>query len=316
MLKSFLAPLAIILFLLAFPADAQMYIDPGFGAVFKDANGNMTPRLNMGVHNLLFNRVGVYGTLEIVRTPGAKLFKETDERDIAGGIVRINDFLSVYAGTGMVSNGLLSNGFSLKGVRKEAGVEFNIPEANLNIDLGFSTSSGISANIGYIIPFGKSSKKSSTPVSKSPIVQKPAVEPIQKAPVVEEPKKPEPAQQPIVREVEKVEEVTKEPEPETITPVQPKPAPANAVAPAADSENLTPGIYAVNGVFRYRRNAVDELNKMKKAGFTDARIGFKASSGLYYIWLLHSSDDQVIKDYVWKSRDSGRLKTVWLLRVN
>lgn len=315
MIKSIFLPLAFILFLFALPADAQMYIDPGFGAVFKDANGNMTPRLNMGVHNLLFNRLGVYGTLEIVRTPGAKLFKETDERDIAGGIVRINDFLSVYAGTGMVSNGLLSNGFKFKGVRKELGVEFNIPEANLNIDLGFSTSSGISANIGYIIPFGKASKKSSTPVSKPAALQKPPVEPIQKAPVVEEPKKPEPVQKPIVREVEEEDEERPQVS-ENIAPIQPKPAPANVVAPSADSENMTPGIYAVNGVFRYRRNAVEELNILKKLGFPNARIGYRATSGLYYIWLMHSADDQVIKDYVWNTRESGRLKTVWLLRVN
>ena len=295
-------------------ANAQIYVDPGIGAVFKDNTGTMTPRLNMGIHNILFNRLGVYGTIEIARTPGAKLFKETDERDIAGGIFRVNDFLSVYGGAGMISNGLLSNGFKLKGVRKEAGVSFNIPDAHLNIDIGYSNSSGIAANIGYIIPFGKSSKKQ--PAPKQPAVVQPIEKAVTQAPVTE-PKKPEPVvkQEPVKPEPAPVVKQEEPREAIVMNKVEPKPAPAK-VEPAPDSENMTPGIYAVNGVFRYRRNAVEELSELKRNGFSSARIGYRASTGMYYIWLLYSTDDQQIKDYVWKSRESGKLKTVWLLRVN
>jgi len=128
---------------------AQVYLDPGAGT-FISKGGMLSPRLNMGIHRLLLKNIGVYSTLEFGRVAGSTILKGTDERIIVGGLYRISPTISFFGGAGLISGGMFKDGFTLKGVRKELGLDINIPNTSLNLDLGFS-GSGASFNIGYVI---------------------------------------------------------------------------------------------------------------------------------------------------------------------
>jgi len=292
-------------------SSAQVYFDPGIGVVFNDPSGLTTPRLNLGAHNLLFNRVGVFTTVEFPRASSEQLSVNPKVRDVIGGIVQVHNNFSVYAGTGVIKNGFLSNTAKVD-IRKEFGVQFTIPNTSVNIDLGYSSTYGISTNIGYVIPYVKKSKiqnqENQIEIKQNQIVKQVPIPGSKQAEVIV---KSDPLPKPVIR--------TNSLNPETESEVENK-AESNSVKDAKanlgpDSENMTPGVYAVNGVFRYRRNAQIELNKLKNSGITQGRIGYRASTGMYYLWLLYSADEQEVKDYVTYNRDRGKLKTVWLLRV-
>ena len=122
----------------------DMYIDPGVGLFF---NKDFTAfRANMGIHNLIAKRIGFYVTGEVANYNGVRY-----GRDIVGGNIRINKFLGVFGGLGIINQGLLGNEFKLSGVRKEAGVELSLLKNKLNVDLGIS-GSGPSVTVGYMIP--------------------------------------------------------------------------------------------------------------------------------------------------------------------
>jgi len=126
---------------------AQIYIDPGIGAIVKSPT---SPRLNMGIHRIVKNKIGLVGTLEFGRSAGGSVFK-SDERILMGPIFRLSPIFSIYASAGVISNGIFKDGFKLSGMRREIGVEINIPKTNLNLDLGYSRSLGLSFNLGYVI---------------------------------------------------------------------------------------------------------------------------------------------------------------------
>ena len=126
---------------------AQIYIDPGIGAILKSPT---SPRLNMGIHRIFKDRIGIVGTLEFGRSQGGSVFK-SDERILMGPIYRLSPVFSVYASVGLISNGLFRDGFKPLGTRKEIGLDINIPNTNLNLDIGFSAGAGPSFNLGYVI---------------------------------------------------------------------------------------------------------------------------------------------------------------------
>jgi hypothetical protein len=215
----------------------------------------------------------------------------------------------------MFSNGLLSNGFSLTGVRKEAGISFNIPAARLNIDLGYSNTNKLSANVGFVIPFGKSLKNEKGAVQARTAPTSGDAAP-QSQPVPET-IKPDIA----IAEGPEKNSVTNDPaealsEPVDISQIQsPKPQTGTSQS-SQDSENLIPGFYAINGVFRNRQHAVDELARMKGLGFDKSKIGYRPSTGLYYVWISYSKFEQEIKNFVLKNREGSKLMGVWMLRID
>lgn len=318
-----------LLVFISLPLHAQVYIDPGVGAVIKDNTGSMTPRFNIGVHNLLFRRVGIYGTLEFPKSAGSELFKDSDARDIIGGMFRINNHLSLYGGAGVFSNGLIEKDFKLDGVRKEVGLQFNIPKARLSIDLGYSTTAGISTNLGFIIPIGKKSKeeKGSDPKKSnlSPDTQQIVSEDSKKEAIAAQPENKTEIKPKVADEVKRQETVkeVKEAEPVKSGPVSVAASKSTATKGSsttkdntnASGEELAPGNYAVNGVFKSFANAQNEVKLLAKDGFKDAKIGFIAAKNQYYVYLLFSNQEQVIKDFVLKNRENGKLSGVWLLRV-
>lgn len=135
---------------------SQVFIDPGAGVVWNKADGVSRPMVNIGVHNLILKRFGLYGTLELPSPTGDNPLPLRNQRDVGGGIIRLNDFISFFGGVGVFSDGILSNGLRLQEVRKEAGLMFNIPAARLNLDVGYSNTAGFSFLAGFIIPLKKS----------------------------------------------------------------------------------------------------------------------------------------------------------------
>lgn len=305
----------VILYLFSAPVFSQIYIDPGFGAVFKDNTGNLSPRFNIGAHNLLFKRFGVYGTIEVVRVPDQKFISETDERDIVGGIIRVNDILSIYGGAGVFSNGIFANNFNLKVVRKEAGISVNIPKAKLNIDLGYSTSSGLSGNIGYVIPLSKSKVVKDNQTNRNPLTNKKNETVQQSAPKeILDPKS-------TIITINK-DGIKSEGEsgalsaPVDISQLQSPSSETDVFKSAPDLEYLKPGFYAINGVFRNRQNAQEEVIKIRRTGFPKAQVGFRSSTGLYYVWLMSSKNEQEIRNFVLENRKSRKLPGVWMMRID
>ena len=137
-------------------ANAQVYIDPGIGRILKKNEGFTPYRINAGVHNLIARRLGFYATAEFGTTAATSNYF----RDIEGGIIRLSKVVSVYGGVGLFSKGIIENGLKIDGVRKEVGLDFLIKKLRLNIDVGYSVSRGIAANIGYVIEFKKKSESS------------------------------------------------------------------------------------------------------------------------------------------------------------
>ncbi len=124
---------------------AQVYYDPGFGYNFNDG----AFRFNVGAHNVIGDRIGFFYTLEF-RKKGPD--GSRDNRDIAGGIVRITDRFSVFTGVGLLRKGFFNEN-PLKGnYRKQVGVDINIPEIRTNVDFGYSVAGGLTFNAGYTFP--------------------------------------------------------------------------------------------------------------------------------------------------------------------
>ena len=121
---------------------AQVYYDPGFGYNLKDG----AFRFNVGAHNIIGDRIGFFYTMEF-----AKKGDPNGVSDIAGGILRITDRFSVFAGFGFLKNGFLS-GDNSNAIRKQLGVDINIPEIRTNVDIGFSMTRGLTLNAGYTFP--------------------------------------------------------------------------------------------------------------------------------------------------------------------
>ena len=123
---------------------AQVYFDPGFGFNIKDG----TPRINVGAHNVLLDRIGFFYTVEF----GKNSDGTRNNKDIAGGIIRITDRFSLFAGVGLLKQGFFAEN-PLKGnYRKQLGVDINIPEIRTNVDFGYSVAGGLTFNAGYTFP--------------------------------------------------------------------------------------------------------------------------------------------------------------------
>jgi len=132
----------------------EIYLDPGVGLYFNSfetetsKNSFTAFRANLGVHNLIAKRLGFYITAEV--TPNSTdPNNSTYVREIVGGNIRINNYLSIFGGMGLMDKGLLGN--NLKNVRKEVGAEITMFKNRVSLDLGIS-GTGPSVTVGYIIP--------------------------------------------------------------------------------------------------------------------------------------------------------------------
>lgn len=304
---------------------AQVFIDPGVGVVWRKSGGSPRPLVNMGVHNLIFNRFGFYGTVELSARNGDNGPFQM-QRDVVGGIVRLNSFISFFGGAGVFSDGLIARGFKPQEVRKEAGLMFNIPKAHLNLDLGYSNTAGFSFLAGIIIPFKKAEIKN--PVREHTMPVLPA-EPVAKvfenrlpgpkksdslqivSPPSEQPKvesKPVSDQVQITQE-EIRSRVIENPEPVVEPVVQVKAKLPDGI------EVFTSGFYAVNGVYRLQNFALASLDDLHTKGFTASGISIEKATGLYYVWVLKSDKNEIVKDFVLKNRTRESLGGLWVLRV-
>lgn len=129
----------------------DIYMDPGVGVFLKRFDNETSKgdrytamRVNMGIHNLIAGRFGVYGTAEFTKLNG-----RTETREIIGGNIRINKYLSLFGGMGILEEGLFSGNF--KATRKEIGTEISLMNNKLNLDIGIS-GTGPSFTLGYVIP--------------------------------------------------------------------------------------------------------------------------------------------------------------------
>ena len=289
---------------------SQVFIDPGAGLIVHHSSGFTAPRLNIGFHNILANRVGLYTTIEYAKPKN----QPTYFRDIFGSILRINEVVSVVGGVGVFSNGVINNEFRLDRVRKEIGFDINLAKVNLNIDVIYSNSAGIGVNLGYTIPLRKKSKKykplqyfeegadESNLYASSitiPADQLDNSDSINNSEVeVVELKTDEP-EQPGAAEAEVKEEIYFGPAPQGV-----------------DGEKLPSGIYAVDGAFLNYKNAIKHAEVLRNHGFLGAHVGFYEAVNTYYIYLKYATNDQVIKDFIANVRETEMLKSCWLLRVH
>jgi hypothetical protein len=304
---------------------SQVFIDPGAGVVWNKADGVPRPMVNIGVHNLILKRCGIYGTIELPSPSVDNSLPFRNQRDVGGGIIRLNDFISFFAGVGIFSDGILSNGLRLQEVRKEAGLMFNIPAARLNIDVGYSNTAGFSFLAGFIIPF-KKSKVPNFEIKNIPQAFTP--EPVA---AIEEKKAPEPqvsetaiADPPETKSSVEVNQTDQSTGEDKIririleNPDQPGESSNNSVAVEKlpdGIEVLEKGVYAVKGVFRIQSFAISALDQLRKSGFSNSGVGFEKSSGFYYVWVIRSEKDAFIKEFVKDNRKQEGLSGLWVLWV-
>lgn len=289
---------------------AQVFIDPGIGIVAHTATGFTVPRLNIGFHNIIANRVGVYTTLEYAKPKN----QPTYFRDIFGSILRINEVVSVIGGVGVFSNGVLNNEFRLERVRKEIGFDINLAKVNLNIDVIYSNTTGMGANIGYTIPLRKKSKQYKPlqyfeeGTDESNLYASSLTIPADQL---------DNSDSVTTGEVQIVEAKSDEPVQTDDADLKIKEEVYQGPGPSgADGEKLPPGIYAVDGAFLNYKNAVRHAEHLRNHGFIGAHVGFYEAVNTYYIYLKYSTDDQVIKDFISNVRETDMLKSCWLLRVH
>ena len=289
---------------------AQVFIDPGIGVVANTASGFTAPRLNIGFHNIIANRVGLYTTLEYAKPKN----QPTYFRDIFGSILRINEVVSIVGGVGVFSNGVINNEFRLERVRKEIGFDINLTKINLNIDLIYSNTSGLGANIGYTIPLRKKSKQYKPlqyfeeGTDESNLYASSITIPAEQL---------ENSDSVNTGEVQVVDVKTDAAAQTDSTESDTKEEKYLGPGPAGiDGEKLPPGIYAVDGAFLHYKNAVKHAEHLRNHGFIGAHVGFYEAVNTYYIYLKYATDDQVIKDFIANVRETEMLKSCWLLRVH
>ena len=304
---------------------SQIFIDPGAGVVWNKADGVPRPMVNMGVHNLILKRFGLYGTLELPSPSVDNSLPSRNQRDVGGGIIRLNDFISFFGGVGIFSDGILSNGLRLQEVRKEAGLMFNIPVARLNIDVGYSNTAGFSFIAGFIIPFKKSKVQNSEIKNIPPVLTPESVVTVEekKVPPKEVPgtfiaTSPEP-------ESPAESKLTDQSASEDNIRVRILENPDEPVKPAIESATedkypdgiaaLEKGVYAVNGVFRIQSFALAAFEQLRKSGLGNAGVSFEKASGFYYVWVIRSENDVFIKEFVKTNRSKDGLSGLWILVV-
>jgi hypothetical protein len=144
-IKFYLLSLFLISFSLTIELKAQPFIDPGIGFLYGKPGSAI--RLNAGINNILLHRFGAYATIEYALTPESKF----PVRDIFGGSLRLTQNISVFGGVGVFKNGILSRQY-FKSARKEIGISKRFPALNIDVDFGYSFTTGQSINVGYIIP--------------------------------------------------------------------------------------------------------------------------------------------------------------------
>ena len=147
----------LFIFLFAFvligSVKSQIQVVPKLGYVFQHREDFGAPRVSVAVNNLIKDRVGFYYTVEY---RGGIQFQEDQTsyyfRDLLGGTIRINESFSVYSGVGMFRKGWLLGDRENGRLRKEIGINYQLQKYKVNIDIGYSSWVGPTANIGYIIP--------------------------------------------------------------------------------------------------------------------------------------------------------------------
>ena len=143
--------LIFVLILTTISSFSQIMLDPSVGLI-TGGSAKVSPRVTGAIHNLLFERVGFYGTIEMRKVTSEKGEVSNDFQDIAGGIIKLSDVISVYGGVGIFGPGIFTKGLKANNVRKEIGVDIHIPNTNFSVDIGFSAGTGITTNFGYNIP--------------------------------------------------------------------------------------------------------------------------------------------------------------------
>ncbi|MBM3177769.1 MAG: hypothetical protein FJZ78_07155 [Bacteroidetes bacterium] len=140
-----------ILLLSSICSFSQVFIDPGLGYIINTPQGWAAPRLNIGLHNAAANRLGYYLTLEYKNNVPGEAAGGLYFRDIIGLNLRLTNSFYLYGGMGVFSKGILSSAPSVTPARKEIGLSYNNMKSRFNIDLGYSSKIGVTANIGYVI---------------------------------------------------------------------------------------------------------------------------------------------------------------------
>jgi hypothetical protein len=302
---------------------AQKYLDPGLGLSYDYKSNNFALRGNVGFHNVIFNRVGLYYTLEVglQKDDGTKRYM----RDIVGPIFKLTDFISLYGGVGFSTNGLLENNFDLYGLRKEVGIQFNIVKMNLTADFGISANYS-TFNIGYKIPFGKKKGKQGELVSNEGIISIPGETIVADSLSSKKELSKETSDynlsdtihnKPSTNGSDTIIDLSRKDEKENILNTDDK-----NKSDGKENQNtvtitdLKDGYYAVDGVFGVKENAVNLVNSLRKEGGSNPNIGYHPQRDFYYIWYYHDQSFLKVKTYVDVKRNTGKHPEMWILKVN